>query len=79
LPRSRLELLTVEEFVEERFLPVTYKCGRCIGFNLPFDLSRIAREHVPGRGRFRGGFIFQLSSDSRRPRLRVKHLNRKAR
>jgi hypothetical protein len=73
------ELMTVAEFVRERFFPVTYAlAGRCIGFNLPFDLSRLAIDHKPGRTRFRNGFIFVLTDDPKLPRVRVKHLNRHA-
>ena len=74
-----LELMTVAEFVRELFFPITYAlAGRCIGFNLPFDLSRLAIDHKPGRGRFRNGFIFVLADDPKLPRVRVKHLNRHA-
>jgi hypothetical protein len=74
-----LELVTTREFVEELFMPLAYDlAGLVIGFNLPFDLSRIAAAHTGGRGRFRGGFLFRLSESNRKPRLRVKHLNRHA-
>ena len=67
---------TAEEFVEEVFFVYAYDLrGTCVGFNLPFDLSRIAIGHGSARGRMRGGFSFQLSKDKRRPRVRVKHLN----
>jgi hypothetical protein len=47
-----------------------------VGFNLPFDLSRLAIRHGSARGRtMRGGFTFQLSRDPWRPRVQVKHLS----
>ncbi|MGE0621624.1 MAG: hypothetical protein AB7I04_01850 [Pseudomonadales bacterium] len=49
-----------------------------MGFNLPFDLSRIAIAHGPARGHMRGGFSFIVSEDSDDPRVRVKHLSPKA-
>lgn len=53
--------------------------GTCIGFNLPWDLSRLAIAHAPARGRtMYGGFSFQLSPDTRRPRIQVKHLTGRA-
>lgn len=52
--------------------------GAIIGFNLPFDLSRIAIAHGPARDSMRGGFSFQLSSSWKRPRVRVKHISRRA-
>ena len=47
--------------------------GLCIGFNLPFDLSRIAIGHVRGRGSNRNAFSLELSADERRDRVRVQH------
>ena len=69
-----LELLTLEDFVEDVFFHyVADLGGTCIGFNLPFDLSRIAVGHVPGKNSGRGGFSFELTEDARRDRVRVVH------
>src|SRR5437870_10534055 len=53
---KRLHLLTRREFLDKLYRAV-YK-GRCllVGFNLPFDLSRIAYDFKNARGRFAGGF-----------------------
>ncbi len=58
--RSELLLFTLQKFLE-RFYIAAYK-GRClvVGFNLPFDLSRIASDFTTARGRFTGGFSFGL-------------------
>jgi DNA polymerase III epsilon subunit-like protein len=84
---TKLLLLTRNEFLEKIFRAV-YK-GRCllVGFNLPFDLSRVASEATFARGRFKGGFSLGLSSyvddngDSRRnqfrPRVGIKHIDSK--
>jgi len=49
-----------------------------VGFNLPFDISRIATHHGPARGSMRGGFSFQLCKSRHQPRVQVKHLSRRA-
>ncbi|MCI4331369.1 MAG: hypothetical protein L3K19_05930 [Thermoplasmata archaeon] len=44
----RAELLTVEHFVSEVFLPLAYDMRAVVvGFNLPFDLARIAADWGP--------------------------------
>jgi hypothetical protein len=75
-----LVVRTTESFVDGVFFPVVDdRRGTCVGFNLPFDLSRLAVNHAPARGRImRGGFSFQLSANKRRPRIQVKHLNSRA-
>jgi hypothetical protein len=49
-----------------------------VGFNLPFDLSRVALHHGSARRNMRGGFTFKLSGDKRRPYLQIKHLSQKS-
>jgi hypothetical protein len=83
----KLRLLTLPQFNETLFR-AAYK-GRCllVGFNLPFDLSRIACDFGKARGRFAGGFSLGLSyyidkrgaiqSDHFRPRICVKHIDSK--
>ncbi len=74
-----LEAMTVSRFRFEVFLRVAYEYrGTVIGFNLPFDLSRIAIGYGPARGAMRGGFTFKFSFDRRVPGVRVKHLSAKA-
>ena len=75
--KRRLMVRTVAEFVDAVFYPYVYdRNARCIGFNLPFDLSRLAIYHNTSKGkRMRGGFSFQLGDDPDRPRVQVKHLN----
>jgi hypothetical protein len=69
-----LALLTRDEFVDDVFFVyVADLGGLCIGFNLPFDISRIAINHVRPRGRNRNGFSFELSRDETRDRVRVVH------
>jgi hypothetical protein len=71
-----LRLLTVEVFRSDVFLKYGYtRGGTIVGFNLPFDLSRIAIDHGSARFHMRGGFSFVLTNNRDDPRVRVKHLN----
>lgn len=81
-----LLLLTRRRFLT-RFYKAVYK-GRVllVGFNLPFDLSRIAFASRPARGRFAGGFSLALWSyikneierpDNHRPSVGIKHIDSK--
>lgn len=82
-----LKLLSLDQF-HEKFYRAAYK-GRCliVGFNLPFDLSRIAHAAATARGRFQRGFSLELwsyldesggkRSNSFRPRICVKHIDSK--
>src|SRR2546427_5089465 len=84
---ARIPLLTLRQFLDRLYL-AAYK-GRCllVGFNLPFDLSRIARDFAPARGRFAGGFSLGLwsyldSTDHEhanpyRPRVGIKQIDSK--
>jgi hypothetical protein len=83
----KLRLLTRSQFADRLFAAV-YK-GRCllVGFNLPFDLSRIACDVATARGRFAGGFSLGLweytdatgraRGDHFRPRIGIKHIDSK--
>ena len=74
-----LTLRDVDSFNEEILLGVCYDLGgTLIGFNLPFDISRVAIKHGPARDSMRGGFSFNVVKTERRPRIRVKHLSRTA-
>ncbi len=73
-------LHVLADFIDDIFLRYLYDLrGTCIGFNLPWDISRLAIAHAPARGRtMHGGFSFKLSPDTRRPRIQVKHLTGRA-
>ena len=87
--RSRelpLLLLSRRNFLK-KFYKAVYK-GRAllVGFNLPFDLSRIAIASRSARGRFAGGFSLALWSyikngierpDNHRPSIGIKHIDSK--
>jgi hypothetical protein len=84
-PKRRLQLLTRAQFVEKVLFAAAWQGRtRVVGFNLPFDLSRIAIDCSPGRGVNRGGFSFILAAGNTakgfrenryRPRVQVKHMN----
>jgi len=73
-----LRLITVAQF--RRFL--LYRGftlnASIVGFNLPFDISRIAINHGPARRHMRGGFSFKLSQYPDQPAVRIKHLSARA-
>ena len=76
---ERVRLLTREQFVDE----ILYGSGRdvgaqIVGFNLPFDISRLAIDHASARRSMRGGFSFKLSEKEGRANVAIKHLSQKA-
>ena len=75
----QLTLITREEFVDRVFYPYGYDLrATIVGFNLPYDISRISIGHAPARLTMRGGFSFRLSTDKRKPAVQIKHLSQKA-
>ena len=70
-------VLTVAEFIENVFFRIGYDLrATIIGFNLPFDISRLAIRHGNSRGRvMKGGFSFQLSPHAFWPNIQIKHLS----
>jgi hypothetical protein len=74
---ERLAFRTRVEFVEQVLFAWGYEVGGLIiGFNLPFDLSRLATAHTYAKGAMKGGFSFTLAAD--RPNTRIKHLSQRA-
>ncbi|MGI0014861.1 MAG: DNA polymerase, partial [Nitrososphaera sp.] len=74
---NQIPLMTRKQFNDEVFYPeVFFKQTCCVGFNLPFDLSRIALDFGYARDRtMLGGFSFKLSTNIEYPRVLVKHVN----
>jgi hypothetical protein len=76
---ERIRLLKRSDFVEEVFYKSGYAVGaQIVGFNLPFDLSRLAIEHESARRGMRGGFSLRLSAKAGWPRVAIKHLSQRA-
>src|SRR5262249_38313090 len=81
-------LLSRTEFVDGIFYPWAYSTrALVVGFNLPFDLSRLALGWGAARGAMRGGFSLRLAEyvdadgtpreHQYRPRVLIKHLDSK--
>ncbi|MDR7400339.1 MAG: hypothetical protein QN144_13670, partial [Armatimonadota bacterium] len=67
-----LKYLDQEEFTR-LLLQEGYELGSLVvGFNLPFDLSRIAVRWAPGRKAYRTGFTLWLFDAFSAPRIRVR-------
>src|SRR5580704_133748 len=77
--KCRLPIYSRERFAEEVFYPEVYAEGTlCIGFNLPFDLSRIAIGAGCGRGDNRRKFRIKLSNRLRWHDLRIESASGRA-
>jgi hypothetical protein len=77
--RHKLMALTRVEFVNDWLFMRAYELrARIVGFNLPFDISRLAIDHGIARGAMYGGFTFTMSRQKIWPHVRVKHLSRRA-
>jgi hypothetical protein len=72
-----IKFRTLNDFVDSVFFGIGFDLGACIvGFNLPFDISRIARGHSAAKSpSMAGGFSFALSGDPRRGHVQVKMLS----
>src|SRR3984885_1293014 len=76
---ERIRLLTRDDFVEHVLFENGFLIGaQIVGFNLPFDLSRLAIGHVNARRSMKSGFSFTLSNDKKWPRVSVRHLSQRA-
>jgi DNA polymerase family B len=75
-----LALRSVPEFIDDVLFARAYDLrASIVGFNLPFDISRLAIRHGSARGKaMRGGFTFKLSPHRWRPAIQVRHLNARA-
>lgn len=72
--QNSITLCTLEEF-RQIFLHETYDLqSLCVGFNLPFDLTRIAIKSTDSRFKRKGGFSLLLSKNLDYPRLHVTHI-----
>ena len=75
--RHGLVLRTRDGFVQDIFYKYAYAYGAIVvGFNLPFDISRLAISIGTSHARdMRGGFTFKLSRLPHHPNVVIKHLN----
>jgi hypothetical protein len=74
-----LKVRSTFEFIEDLLFKYGYdREGTIVGFNVPFDISRIAIRHESARRSMKGGFTFIMSEYPWRPRIQIKHLNSRA-
>lgn len=72
--QNKITLYTLKEF-RQIFLHEAYDLqSLCVGFNLPFDLTRIAIKSTDSRFKRKGGFSLVLSENLNYPRLHVTHI-----
>jgi len=77
--KRELRLIALDVFIDEVLYPIGYELrATIVGFNLPFDIARVAFRFASARRRMRGGFSFRLSRDKRKPPIQVKHLSQRA-
>lgn len=70
----QIKIYTLEEF-RQIFLYEVYDLQTlCVGFNLPFDLTRIAIKSSNARFRRKNGFSLEISKNLHYPRLHVTHV-----
>ncbi len=73
---NNIDLYSLEEFVENIFYPEVLNARTlCVGFNLPFDLTRLAFHYAEARGNQKGWFSIQLSKDRFKPRIKIKYVD----
>jgi len=71
----KIPLYTVDEFVDKVFYPETYRLQTlCVGFNLAFDVCRLAFKAVNARKNNRQGFTLHLSKNVWFPPITVKQI-----
>lgn len=70
------KVIPVQEFVDRIFYPEVYEMQTlCVGFNLPFDLSRLAIGFGYGRKANRDAFSLELTKNKKYPRIIIRHLD----
>jgi len=73
--KNKLELYSLNEFIDDIFYPEIFKLGTlCIGFNLAFDISRMAQRSGDSRVNNKGGFTFTLSENRFNPPIIIRKL-----
>ncbi|WP_440952226.1 DNA polymerase [Methanococcoides sp. FTZ1] len=73
--RYDIPLYTLDEFIDGVFYPEVFGWETlCVGYNLPFDISRISKRVGDSRGRNNGGFTFTLSENKFNPPIIIKKM-----
>ena len=72
---KNIDLYTLDEF-RVLFLHEIFDLQTlCIGFNLPFDITRIALRATAGKNANQGGFSLVMSESKQYPRLIINHVS----
>jgi hypothetical protein len=72
-----INVMSVRGFVDDIFYHYAYRIrAEVIGFNLPFDVSRLAIGYGISR-KARDGFSFKLSEYAKKPRIRIQSIDQK--
>ena len=73
-----IDVMSRDEFATKIFFPCVYS-GRanCVGFDLPFEISRLAIHHGKARN-MQNGFSFRLSEHLYHPNIRIRNINNNA-
>ncbi|KAF6246372.1 hypothetical protein C6990_09605 [Nitrosopumilus sp. b3] len=75
---SRFPIYSRREFVEKIFFPYVQKArAKCIGFELPYIISRLATHTTESR-RHPNGFSFTLSDKAKIPHIVIKNIDSKS-
>jgi len=76
--KYNVTVISRSEFVDKVFYPnVFLSRAKCIGFNLPFDISRLATFFTKSR-KHHNGFSFTLSKNKQNPNIVIKSINSKS-
>ncbi len=72
----RVELIPLKQFIDKIFYRTVFDDQvLLVGFNLPFDISRLAIRYGQGKRKWKDGFVFTLSGDKFKPQIRIKSIN----
>jgi hypothetical protein len=73
--RYNISIYTLSDFVDDVFYTEIFDLQTlCVGFNLAFDISRIAKRSGNSRGKNKGGFTLTLSDNRFKPPIVIKKL-----
>ncbi len=73
-----IDIMSRDEFVTKVFFSRVYSGrAKCVGFNLPFEISRLAIHHGKARN-MQNGFSFKLSGHLYHPNIRIRSINSNA-
>jgi len=73
--RYNISIYTLSDFIDDVLYKEIFGLQTlCVGFNLPFDISRISKKVGDSRGRNKGGFTFTLSENRFNPPIIIKKM-----